>query len=147
MEKEIQQRNTWQRQVVKDAVMARSDHPSADDIYLDVRSQNSSVSRGTVYRNLSILSENGEIGHVRVPGADRYDKTIRLHYHMICVNCRKVMDAPFSYDESKDRMCEEATGFRIKRHRTVFEGICPDCLAKEPGPEASVPDTETVYNK
>ena len=131
MEKEIIQRNTWQRQIVKDAVMARSDHPTADDIYLDVRAENSSVSRGTVYRNLNILCENDEIGHVRVPGADRYDKTVRKHYHIICTKCRKVVDAPFEYDDAPDRKCAEMTEFTIDRHRTVFEGICSECREKE----------------
>lgn len=131
MEKDVQTRNTWQRQVVKDAVMARHDHPSADDIYLDVRAENSSISRGTVYRNLAILCDTGEVGHVRVPGADRYDLTVEKHCHIICTRCKKVIDAPFAYDEAGDKMCEEMTGYRISRHRTIFEGICPECLRQE----------------
>lgn len=131
MKKETQTRNTWQRQVVRDAVMARCDHPTADDIYLDVRAENSSISRGTVYRNLNILSESGEIGHVRVPGADRFDSTVTRHCHIICTGCKKVMDAPYPYDESEDKIIEEQTGYRIERHRTVFEGLCPDCQKKE----------------
>ena len=61
-----QLRNTRQRQLVLDAVRARRDHPSADQIYLDVRAVDGRISRGTVYRNLSILEESGEILHVKV---------------------------------------------------------------------------------
>ena len=54
-----QQRNTRQRQLVLDAVRARCDHPSADQIYLDVRAVDDRISRGTVYRNLKVLVEAG----------------------------------------------------------------------------------------
>ena len=52
------QRNSKQRQLVLDAVLDRCDHPTADQIYLDVRAKDDKISRGTVYRNLGILSEN-----------------------------------------------------------------------------------------
>ena len=54
-----QQRNSRQRQMVLDAVSTRCDHPTADQIYLDVRSKDDKISRGTVYRNLGVLSEDG----------------------------------------------------------------------------------------
>ena len=53
-------RNSKQRQIVLDAVRARCDHPSADQIYLDVRTTDAKISRGTVYRNLGILSDTEE---------------------------------------------------------------------------------------
>lgn len=40
-----QQRNTKQRQMVLDAVRARCDHPSADQIYHDVRFSDGRISR------------------------------------------------------------------------------------------------------
>ena len=58
------QRNSRQRKLILDIVASRHDHPTADQIYLDVRTQDSQISRGTVYRNLGILSENGEIANV-----------------------------------------------------------------------------------
>ena len=59
------QRNSKQRQLVLDAVMARCDHPTADEIYLDVRSKYDRISRGTVYRNLGILAENGNVMNIK----------------------------------------------------------------------------------
>lgn len=126
-----QKRNTRQRRLVLEAVQARTDHPSADEIYLDVRREDDKISRGTVYRNLNILAESGEITHVRVPAADRYDLRSERHYHIFCEGCGGVFDAPVVYQEEYDRRVEEETGFRIQRHRTVFEGLCPDCLAKK----------------
>ena len=126
-----QTRDTRQRRLVLEAVRSRLDHPSADEIYMDVRERDDKISRGTVYRNLSILAESGEILHVKVPAADRYDVRLDRHYHMFCVGCGTVIDAPVSYEESFDAAAERETGFRIERHRTIFEGLCPECQKKE----------------
>ena len=122
-------RNTKQRSLVLDAVRSRDDHPSADEIYLDVRREDNRISRGTVYRNLNVLAESGEITHVKVPSADRYDLRMDCHYHCFCTSCGAVFDAPIPYHEEYDRQVEEETGFQIQRHRTIFEGLCPKCRA------------------
>ncbi len=124
------QRNSKQRQMIIDAVTSRCDHPTADQIYLDVRAKDDKISRGTVYRNLGILSKNDEITNVKVPAADRYDSRIDRHYHIFCTNCDKVFDAPLGYHAEYDTQMEQETGFRIDRHRLIFEGLCPDCKNK-----------------
>lgn len=124
-------RNSRQRNMIYDAVMERCDHPTADQIYLDVREKDEKISRGTVYRNLGLLSENGEITNVKVMAADRYDSRLDRHYHMICVKCGKVCDAPMQYRQSYDVQIEQETGFQIRRHRMIFEGLCPECKEKE----------------
>lgn len=124
----ITRRETKQRRLVLEAVQSRHDHPTAEQIYEDVHQKNPNISHGTVYRNLNCLSEDGEFCHVRVPGADRYDLCTDLHYHMFCVECRKVIDAPSHYKASLDDESAEQTGCRIIRHRLFFEVICPECL-------------------
>ncbi|MGM9538045.1 MAG: transcriptional repressor [Candidatus Onthomonas sp.] len=122
-----QQRNSRQRQMILDAVQTRCDHPTADQIYLDVRTRDEKISRGTVYRNLGVLSEDGEITNVKVPAADRYDSRLDLHYHLFCTGCRRVFDAPLSYRAEYDRQVAAETGFQVSRHRIVFEGLCSEC--------------------
>ena len=124
-------RTTRQRLQVLEAVHARKDHPTADQIYLDVRQEDGKISRGTVYRNLAELAAQGEITHARLPGADRYDLRQDQHYHLYCTQCGQVVDAPISYRPEDDAAVEQATGFRIARHRLVFEGLCPACAAAE----------------
>lgn len=124
-------RNSKQRQMILDAVMSRCDHPTADQIYLDVRDKDDKISRGTVYRNLGILSDNEELTNVKVPTADRYDSRLDRHYHILCTDCGKVFDAPLSYHEQYDEQIERETGFQISRHRMIFEGLCPDCKNKK----------------
>ena len=78
----IIRRETKQRQMVLQAVQARKDHPTADQIFNDVHKLDPKISHGTVYRNLNLLCEDGLICHVRVPGADRFDLRTDLHYHI-----------------------------------------------------------------
>ena len=124
-------RKTRQRALVSDAVRELKNHPSADEIYAAVREKDDKISRGTVYRNLNILAREGEVNHVKVPSADRYDFRLDLHYHMFCVKCGAVSDAPIEYNAEYDLKAAEATGFEVSRHRLIFEGVCKKCLSEE----------------
>ena len=126
-----QQRNTKQRQLVLDAVRARCDHPSADQIYLDVRAIDGRISRGTVYRNLNVLVQQGEVLQVKLPHTDRFESHLDTHYHLLCTGCGAVCDVPMPYHENLDQQAAEKTGYVIERHRAVFEGRCPDCRRKK----------------
>ena len=126
----VARRDTKQRRLVLSAVQARCDHPTAEQIYEDVHAVDSKISHGTVYRNLNCLSDDGVICHVRVPGADRYDLRTELHYHMFCVKCKKVVDAPYPYKDYLDIETTEQSGFSVLRHRLIFEGVCQKCQNK-----------------
>lgn len=127
---EVKRRNTKQRELVLGVVRAHTDHPTADRIFEEAHRLDEKISRGTVYRNLSILSHSGEILHIRVPGADRYDLNTSLHYHFFCVKCRGVWDLPFEYTPAHDKMLSDLTGYEVFRHRLLFEGLCPNCKNK-----------------
>ena len=129
-----QRRNTRQRKLVLDAVHNRDDHPTAEDIYNDVHAIDAKISRGTVYRNLNLLQETGAIATVKTTGAVRFDWRCDNHCHVTCRVCGAVADAPLPYNGSLDESVERETGYRVERHATVFDGICPACqrrLAKE----------------
>lgn len=111
--------------------MSRCDHPTADQIYFDVRTKDNKIGRGTVYRNLRILSGNGEITNVKVPSADRYDSRLGRHYHIYCISCGNVFDAPLDYHIEYDEQIEKKTGFQINRHRLIFEDLCLECKNKK----------------
>ncbi len=125
-----QQRNTRQRQTVLDIIRAYRNHLSAEQIYLAARETDAKISRGTVYRNLNLLVEIGEIRHVKLPGVDRFDWRQERHYHLLCTDCGKVCDVPMPYRPELDRDIAEKTGYQVELHRTVFEGLCPDCRRK-----------------
>lgn len=125
------QRNTKQRQLVLDAVRRHRDHPSADQIYLEVRAIDGRISRGTVYRNLNILTRQGKILRVKLPHTDRFEGTLDKHYHLLCQKCGAVCDVPLPYHVELDEMTAQKTGYKIERHRAIFEGLCPECQQKD----------------
>ena len=127
--KEIKtQRNTIQRDAVLKAVRMMN-HPSADEVYERVSAEHSSISRGTVYRNLGVLTENGLVRHISGNrGADRYDWDIRAHYHFQCRCCGTLYNVDLPYMEDlTDRIGGDREGFTFESHDIVFTGLCPDC--------------------
>lgn len=124
---ETKKRDTRQRRLTYEAVMKRWDHPTAEQIYQDVRSIDKNISKGTVYRNLNLLAESKEITLVKVPGENRFDRTLTNHYHILCKSCGKVVDAPIDYISFNESKVEEETGFKIDKHSIIFEGLCEDC--------------------
>lgn len=125
-----QQRDTRQRNLVLRVAQARTDHPTADQIAADVRAIDPRVSRATVYRNLHLLAANGKLNHIKMPGADRFDRRADAHYHLLCSRCGAVCDVPAPYQQELDRMVERETGCLVERHHMVFEGLCPECRKK-----------------
>lgn len=124
-------RNTNQRSVILSNVLSRKDHPSADDIYLSIHEKYPTISRGTVYRNLKLLADQGKILHISVPNtADRFDSTLNKHYHFVCEVCKKVYDIDVPYMKSLDKQINNIDGFLIKDYDLVFKGICPECRKK-----------------
>ncbi len=120
----ITRRNTRQRQLVLDVVRSRCDHPTAEDIYLQVRETDDRVSRGTVYRNLNLLTEAGVITTVKTPGTTRFDWRCDGHGHAVCRCCGAVADVMLPYDDGLDERAGLETGFSIDAHNLVFEGTC-----------------------
>lgn len=123
----VERRNTRQRQLVLDAVRGRCDHPTAEQIFTAVHERDEHVSKGTVYRNLHLLAEAGDILAVRVPGGERFDLRTDDHGHMLCVSCGQVVDVAVPLDSSLEERAARETGYTVSTHYMVFEGLCPAC--------------------
>ncbi len=67
-----------QRESIRNCLCSREDHPTADMIYASIRQEYPNISLGTVYRNLSLLVETGEIRKITTDGADRFDATLTI---------------------------------------------------------------------
>ena len=121
-----------QRQLIKDFLMTRKDHPTADVVYMNVRQQFPSISLGTVYRNLTLLADMGEITRLRVgDGVDHFDADTSKHYHFVCSKCGQVVDLKMdTLDHVIDIAGMDFDG-EIHGHITYFYGICGDCHGKE----------------
>ncbi len=124
----MNKRNTVQRALVLEAVKELQCHATADEVYNAIVKKHPSISSGTVYRNLNLLSEIGEIRKREVPGgADRYDHLSHDHYHVRCQKCGRVFDVDMEFMADLEKSITDAHGFTFTGHDIVFKGICPDC--------------------
>lgn len=125
-------KHSKQRDMIKDFLMGRNDHPTADVVYMNVRQQNPNISLGTVYRNLTLLADIGEIQRLRLgDGVDHFDADTSPHYHFVCNDCGRVMDLRMdSIDGITDIASKEFSG-NITGHVTYFYGSCDQCSAQK----------------
>ena len=124
-------RDTRQRKLVLDVAQRFKIHPTAEEVYQLVQKEHPSISLGTVYRNLNVLVEQGELVRINVPGSDRFDSRTDPHYHMICRRCGRVFDVEERYMPRIHEQAGKHSVHRIEGHTILFQGICADCQEKE----------------
>jgi Fur family ferric uptake transcriptional regulator len=140
LKKKSNLRMTRQRKVILEELRKVNTHPSADELYEIVRKRLPRISLGTVYRNLEILSESGNIRKIE-PGCSlkRFDGNPSEHCHIRCVSCGRVVDAPMTPDLEIDLEQVNSTDFKIIGHKLEFLGLCPQCTGKSNPAEMPAP--------
>lgn len=122
-------RNTIQRQVVFNAVKELKNHPTSEDVYNYIKPNFPSISLGTVYRNLNILSDSNEIRKVSTnDNAVRFDYVIENHYHFQCKKCSHISDVFIPRENLVRDDIFEKYDFRIDSCDVLLKGICENCL-------------------
>ncbi len=124
----MERRNTVQKEIVLNTVRNLHGHVTADEVYAQIHSERPSIGKGTVYRNLNILAEEGEILKVEIPdGPDRYDFTVKDHYHVKCVSCHQVFDVDMDVITDLENQIRDKHGMEFLSYNIMFKGICPSC--------------------
>jgi len=87
---------------------------------------------GTVYRNLTILAEQGLVKKIEFGSTfDRFDANVGPHYHFICDRCGSIIDLELPIDEELNERVVKTTPFTALRHKIEFYGICDSCAEKK----------------
>jgi Fur family peroxide stress response transcriptional regulator len=121
-----------QRESIKASLMCRHDHPTADALYASIREEFPNISLGTVYRNLNLLVETGEIQKLTCGnGADHFDGDTSEHYHFVCNECGQVYDMDLAPMERLDSEAQKDAPGHIDSHYVLFYGTCNHCLEKK----------------
>ena len=104
-------------------------HPSADMVYAHLKPEIPDLSLGTVYRNLSMFRQQGQIISVgTVRGVERFDGNIEPHVHFICNGCDAGIDMPhMAVPRQLTQAAEEQLGGEICSCQLSFSGLCPQC--------------------
>lgn len=128
MLKNILRRNTRQRNIILEELKKVKNHPTADSLFKLVRKKLPFISFGTVYRNLNLLRDQGQILELTCGRYScRYDGDIRNHYHFFCVSCKQLFDLDGPILKNLDKRVSKNSGVVVKYHRIYFYGYCREC--------------------
>lgn len=118
-----------QRESIKTFLAGRKDHPTAETIYTCLRETHPHISLGTVYRNLALLTELGEIKKISTgDGPDHFDGDTTSHHHFVCRKCQQVIDMEMdNIDGIIDTATKNFDG-QIEGYVTNFYGVCEHCM-------------------
>ena len=118
------------RNAILDYLRHTDSHPSAEMVYNHLKPEYPDLSLGTVYRNLAMFKEKGEIISLgTVNGVERFDGNTAPHVHFICNGCEAVADLPkIAVPETLNREVSRQTGGQIEMCQLTFAGRCKNCL-------------------
>jgi Fur family peroxide stress response transcriptional regulator len=125
-------RITPQRLAILEILAVSDGHPTVEQIYDRIKVNFPTTSLATVYKNISIIKELGEVLELGFSdGSNRYDGNKPYpHPHLICVKCKKITDPDLATLKEMAEEVADETGFKILTHRLDFFGVCGDCHKK-----------------
>ena len=120
---------TVQRSVILDELRKVKFHPTADEVYDLARKKIPKISLATVYRNLEIMTKNGDVVKLDLAGRrKRYDADLSSHYHIRCRICGGVVDL------NPEKVCKVLSDLEmlkgqngIEDYSLEFKGVCSKC--------------------
>ena len=122
---------TSQRRVVFEAILDRTDHPTAEQLYRAVSGQLPQISRMTVHRVLGTFVSLGLVAKACHPGsAARFDPKLRQHHHLVCLDCGRIIDV---HDPRLNHLPWPKVNpkeFQIEDYHIHFRGRCARCSRK-----------------
>ena len=120
---------TPQRLIVLKYLGEHPTHPTTDKIYKDLKTNNPSLSKTTVYNSLETLEKYGVIQSITISGSERrYDFKHGMHHHFLCKNCGRIIDIDIECP-NLGKMLE--CGHKVEEVHGYFKGICKNCMKKE----------------
>ncbi|NJL64999.1 MAG: transcriptional repressor [Methylacidiphilales bacterium] len=125
--KSKQLRVTPQRFAVYANLLARTDHPTVEQILTDLNRDVPTSSQATVYAALQALREVDLVREVLLDeGICRYDANVSQHHHFRCMCCGAIEDIAWNAFQPIDLSCMRA-GLKAESYEVTVKGICDRC--------------------
>ncbi len=122
-----------QRQLIWEAVVRTGGHPTAEEVFRQLKPYHPALSLATVYRNLRQLAENGLLRRVEMTdGLYRFDGLLEPHEHLICERCGRLEDLFLQFSPSLESQIRSQTALPVTDCRLVVRGLCSVCSRGEP---------------
>jgi len=119
-----------QRAAILTYLSGTKEHPTADTVYDNLRKDFPNISLGTVYRNLNLLADLGQIMKITTEsGGVRFDYNTSSHYHIVCTRCGAVKDLDLDpkITETFIHKVQDSYEGEIDTHSILFYGTCKEC--------------------
>lgn len=129
---------TPQRRLIFKALEGKTSHPTADDIYKEVKDIIPDISVATVYKTLNELVKLGLLMELKHDGEQsRFDPRTDQHSHLMCIGdrvnekgkkerCGRLEDVSTSFPHLSVP-ANEQRGFILVSNEVIFYGYCPEC--------------------
>ncbi len=107
-------------------------HPTAEEIYNELKEDYPNMSLATVYKTLDTFSKNGIIIEINTNlGFSRYDADTSLHAHLFCNECKTLVDGEMNMS-SKEllKKINNSKGFKLENVKLLVHGTCEKCSQK-----------------
>jgi Fur family peroxide stress response transcriptional regulator len=130
---------TGNAQAVLDVVRALGNHPTAQEIYDEVRHTRPNIGLASVYRILHTLTEQEIIREIGRSEESRYDGQVARHDHAVCTECGTLIDLPNDIVLTKEHLqtVARAAGIELESHEVRLYGKCTPCQMRYKQLEAS----------
>ncbi|MDD3580619.1 MAG: Fur family transcriptional regulator [Desulfobacca sp.] len=122
-------RLTPQRAAILAYLAATGSHPSARQVYDEVRQTYPGLSLATVYNTLGILVKSGLLKVLEFELDNRYETNLTPHINLICTRCGKIQDLVAPLPISAEHLADKV-GFQVLDYRMEYYGLCPDCQGR-----------------
>ncbi len=110
-----------QRVAVADYVLYTTDHPSADQVWAEVKRSFPMLSRATVYNTLNLFTEKGLLRElVLAEGKVVFDPKLDPHHHFLDEETGEIVDVPWSALDV--RRVHSLSGFDVREYQVVMRG-------------------------
>lgn len=120
------ERLTNQKQFILDYLQNTTTHPTAEEVYLNVKKHLPRISLGTIYRNLESFVGTGKI--LEINGATkRFDGDTSEHQHFICHSCGKAYDIFCKAPKMHNFKSHLHKIGKVKSYQIFFYGKCKKC--------------------
>ena len=124
------QRNTWQRERVREALSGAGGFVSAQALHATLRDENTGIGLATVYRALAGLAAQGDADSLQSPEGENLFRACESrghHHHLICRSCGVAVEIEADAVEEWAQRTAAQHGFSQAEHVVDIFGICADC--------------------
>jgi len=122
---------TPQRIAILKFLDGNTNHPTAEDIYNEIRKKYPTVSFATVYNTVQALRDRGDILEITIdPQRKHFDPNPKAHHHIMCTACGKIGDVFTDYSGALHLPEEVTDEFHVTGNHVDFYGVCSACRRK-----------------